>query len=73
MKTKIAMIAVVSLLALTGCASTVDTNGETQSHRYFTFYQKLPDGSQVLCIAEGYSGAISCDWAHKTVDIGEPK
>lgn len=73
MRTKIALIAVVTLLALTGCGTTVDSKGESQSHTFFTFYQGLPDGSEVLCIAEQYNGAISCDWAHKIVDIGESK
>lgn len=65
----------VLLLALTGCGTTTDTNGEKRGHSFYTFYQDLPDGSKVLCIAESYNGAISCDWDHirKTVDISNEK
>ena len=77
MKTKITVIAAVLLLSLTGCSTTItDTKGETQyEDDIYTFYQDLPDGTQVLCINldGGYNGGISCDWAHKTVDIGEGK
>jgi hypothetical protein len=71
MKLKLITITGILLLALTGCGTTTDTSGEEQAHTFYTFYQDLPDGSKVLCIAEDFNGAISCDWANKVEKVAE--
>lgn len=67
-----ALTAVLALM-LTGCASSsVSEDSGTQNERaprdHYSFVEKLPDGSEVLCIwAKSGSGAgLSCDWANRT-------
>lgn len=73
MKAKIAVIAVVVLMSLTGCSdTTVQEESKTGSLGASSFYQDLPDGTKVACVRL-YSEAVTCDWGHKVVDIGEGK
>ncbi|WP_104087059.1 hypothetical protein [Arthrobacter sp. GMC3] len=65
MKKTIAALAIVALLALTGCGS-----GEAPTDKERDYLHenslKLDDGRTVTCIVRGtptgYRGGLSCDW-----------
>ncbi|WP_104086549.1 hypothetical protein [Arthrobacter sp. GMC3] len=60
MKKTIATLAVVGLLALTGCSS----EQQAAESSPVPHAVKLADGRTITCIAwkAGYAGGLSCDW-----------
>lgn len=66
MKKTIATLAIVALLALTGCATTEPDKTENDNLHESSVH--LSDGRTVICIVRGDStrmgrGGLSCDWA----------
>lgn len=65
MKKTIATLAIIATLALTGCSSGYDTDGENAGDIRVENV-KLSDGRTVSCVLRGNMnsawGAISCDW-----------
>lgn len=64
MKKIIATLAILALLALTGCGSP-DTN-ISGTEKITASTVTLPDGRTVTCVkynSNNYVGGITCDWA----------
>lgn len=64
MKKTIATLAIIGILALTGCATGNPDASTGESTHLHEQHIKLNDERTVVCVTykNGYAGGLSCDW-----------
>lgn len=65
MKKTLATLALVTMLALTGCGGGYEQPTTNEKDHLHENSLKLEDGRTVVCIVRGesnYRGGLSCDW-----------